>query len=175
MATSERDSAKAPKKKLGGDGADAGDPVQKYLILLKDYQNYAFGVLFVALALGVLFVLFNTRSQQHEDQAWIDLGHEHNPSVEKLAQLEAKYEGTSAEAFIALQHASKLYERGTEEDLLAAKKVLTRTIDVSRGNEIVVELARKELAGIDRELADKSLWSSIKGSTAQVGSGTPPK
>ena len=147
--------------------------MQKVFLQLKDYQNYVFGVLFVTLALGILFVSFHERSQQHEDQAWIDVSHERNPTPEALASLAEKYEGTSAEPFIMLQYAAKLYERGTQDDLVLAKKTLGRMIDVARGNDTIVELARRQLAGIDRELADKPYWDALKGTTAAPASGTP--
>jgi hypothetical protein len=176
VAASDRDWAKS-KKKLGGEGSpdEAVDPVAKYLTLLKEYQNYVFGVLFLTLAVGILWVSYRERAQQREDQAWIDLGHERNPTVEKLAQLDEKYDGTSAQPFIQLQYADKLYERGTHDDLALAQKILSRTIEIARGNEIVVDLARTKLHGIERELGDKALWDAAKGSTAPVPSSAPPK
>lgn len=164
---------KAPKKKLGGEATDplvSDAMVQNYLKLLKDYQNVVFGVLVLVVVVGALTVLQRQRSQETEDAAWREVAG--SKKIEDLEPLVRKYEGTGAHAFLSMTYAAKLYERGSKEDLQAARAVLERAKDEVRGNELIAELVRHQLAGIDKELADESLWAKPAGaSDASVGSG----
>jgi hypothetical protein len=163
----------AKKKQLGAPTSEPSqtvETVQKYVTLLKDYQNAVFAVVVLVLTVGVLGVWQHQRSLDREEAAWLDLGKDRDQTIDKLQPLLTKYEGTQAHLFLSLAYASKLYERGKKEDLELAKTVLERTKDEALGNEIVTKLLHDQLVGIEKELGDQSLWQK-----KEKSAGTPEK
>lgn len=163
--------AKQQPKRLGSpapaDEGKANEIVDKYIKLLRDYQNVVFAVVVLVLTVGVLSVWQHQRSQEAEDAAWADLGRTKDNDADKLEAVVKKYEGTNAHAYLVLALTSKLYERGQKADLEKAKALLERARDEVAGNKIMNELIDDQLKGIKGELGDAKLWA---GSTAQVGS-----
>ncbi len=160
--------AKQPKK-LGGPATDdpTVDPVQKYLNVLRDYQNVVFAVVVLVLTVGVLAVWQHQRAQEQEDAAWSELAQVKGKELDKLKPVVDKYEGTAAHPFLVLAYTSKLYEKGEKADLEQARSLLER----ARGeasNKILSDLIEGQLKGVKRELDDPKLWAG----TAQVGSGS---
>ena len=158
----------AKKKQLGAPAAEeqAVDAVQKYLTYLKDYQNVVFAVVVLVLTIGILGALAHQRGEAAEDAAWTELGKARDRDVDKAKASMDKYEGSGAHPFLAIDYAAKLYERGNKDDLLAAKTVLERTRDEVRGNEILSDLVRDQLVGVQKELEDTKLFAD----TAHQGS-----
>lgn len=156
-------------KRIGGSGMteDATtEIVEKYLKLLRDYQNVVFAVVVLILTVGVLSVWQHQRGQEQEDAAWAELGKVKEADADKLEPLVKKFEGTDAHPFLVLALTGKLYERGERADLEKAKTLLERAQDEVGGNKILVEVISDELKGIKAELGDAKLWAG----TAQVGS-----
>ena len=161
--------AKQPKR-LGAPGTEAdptAEAVEKYLKLLRDYQNVVFAVVVLVLTIGVLAVWSHQRSQEQEDAAWAELGKTRDLDLEKLKPLLSKFEGTDAHAFLVLAYTGKLYEHGEKADLEQAKSLLEHARDEIGGNKIMSEVVEEQLKGVKGELADAKLWN-----TAPVGSGS---
>ena len=161
--------AKQPKKLGGGPATDdvTVDVVQKYLNLLRDYQNVVFAVVVLVLTVGVLSVWQHQRAQEQEDAAWGALADVKGKELDKLKPVVEKYEGTAAHPFLVLAYTGKLYDRGEKADLDEARKLLER----ARGeasNKLLSDLIEGQLKGIKRELDEPKFWSG----TAQVGSGS---
>src|SRR5579872_779940 len=154
--------AKQPKR-LGGPTKDEAQATEldKYVKLLRDYQNVVFAVVVLILTVGVLAVWAHQRGQEQEDAAWAELGKVPEKDLEKLKALLDKYEGTGAHPYLAIEYAGKLYGRGESvDDLNKAHAVLERAQAEVRGNEILSSIIKDQLKGIDNELGDKKLWSS---------------
>jgi hypothetical protein len=162
--------AKQPKR-LGGPTKDevATNELDRYVKLLRDYQNVVFAVVVLVLTVGVLAVWQHQRSQEQEDAAWAELGKVSEKDLDKLKDLIVKYEGTTAHPFLVVEYASKLYNRGEKvEDLRQAKEFLERSREEVRGNEVMDSVLKDLHDGIEKELADKKLWPD----TAPVGTGS---
>src|SRR5579883_2718458 len=129
--------AKQPKR-LGGPTKDEAQATEldKYVKLLRDYQNVVFAVVVLILTVGVLAVWAHQRGQEQEDAAWAELGKVQEKDLDKL------------------------YGRGESvDDLNKAHAVLERAQAEVRGNEILSGIIKDQLKGIDNELGDKKLWS----------------
>jgi hypothetical protein len=158
-----------PPKKLGGpqtDPAVTPDVVEKYLKVLRDYQNAVFGVIVVILVVGVLGVWQHERTEQQESLAWGELVKTKNLDVDKMKAVLDKYEGTDAHPFLVLAYCSKLYDRGEKADLEQAKTLLERVRDEVSGNKVVGGVIDEQLKGIRAELGDAKQWAD----TAPIGS-----
>lgn len=161
--------AKQPKKLGGGpDPAAADDVVEKYLKLLRDYQNVVFAVVVLVLTVGVLAVWQHQRTQEQEDAAWGELAKVREKDLDKMKPIVDKFEGTDAHPFLVLAYTGKLYEHGEKADLEQARLLLERARDEVRGNAIMSEVIENQLSGVKRELGDAKLWAG----TAPVGSGS---
>jgi predicted negative regulator of RcsB-dependent stress response len=158
-------------KRLGAPTTDqdkANEIVDKYIKLLRDYQNVVFAVVVLILTIGVLSVWQHQRSQEQDDAAWAELGKTKDGDADKLEPVVKKFEGTNAHPFLVLALASKLYDKGEKADLEKAKALLERARDEVSGNKLMNELIDDQLKGIRAELGDNRFWAG----TAQVGSGS---
>jgi predicted negative regulator of RcsB-dependent stress response len=158
-------------KRLGAPSTEAdkaNELVDKYIKLLRDYQNVVFAVVVLVLTVGVLSVWQHQRTQEQDDAAWSELGKTKDHDAEKLEPIVKKFEGTNAHPYLVLALTSKLYERGEKADLEKAKALLERTRDEVSGNKLMNELVDEQLKGVRAELGDAKLWSG----TAPVGSGS---
>ncbi len=166
------DPKQAPqRKKLGGAAEQSllsEEVVQKYLKLLQDYQNVVFAALVVVLLAGGLTVYLRQKSAENEDRAWAAYSKASATStkVEDLEKDLNEFEGTGAHPLLGMALAAKLYEKGEKADLEKAQRVLSQIESEVRGNALLSDLVRHQLAGIQKELADPNLWSG----TAPVGS-----
>ena len=163
--------AKQQPKRLGAPGTDqdkANEVVEKYLKLLRDYQNVVFAVVVLILTVGVLGVWQHQRGQEVEDAAWAELAKAKESDADKLEATVKKFEGTSAHPFLVLALTGKLYEKGEKADLEKAKALLERAQEEASGNKLVLDVIADQLKGVKAELGDARLWAG----TAQVGSGS---
>ncbi|MEZ0229197.1 MAG: hypothetical protein ACAI25_11280 [Planctomycetota bacterium] len=159
-------------KRLGAPSTETdktNELVDKYVKLLRDYQNVVFAVVVLVLTIGVLSVWQHQRSQEQDDAAWAELGKGREMDADKLEPVVKKFEGTNAHPYLVLALASKLYDRGEKADLEKAKALLERARDSVSGNKLMNDIIEDQLKGVRAELGDARLWS---GGTAQVGSGS---
>ncbi len=162
--------AKQPQQKRLGAPVETDktqELVDKYVKLLRDYQNVVFAVVVLVLTIGVLTVWQHQRSEEQDAAGWAELAKVRDTDVEKLEGIAKKFEGTNAHPYLVLALASKLYDKGEKADLEKAKSLLERARDEVSGNKIVNELIEDQLKGVRAELGDARFWN-----TAPVGSGS---
>lgn len=126
------------------------------LDLLREHQSTMLVALVVVLAI-VLGVLFQQKKTSDRDaRAWAELAELRQKSPEGAAGFEdlaVRHRGTSAEPFIRITWASRLYEAGSRPEVEKARDLLQQVVQEHGGNPFVREMVAPQVKKITDELA----------------------
>jgi len=157
-----------PASSLGGQRS----PVD----LVREHQSTIVVVLaLVVAALAVVMI----KKKQHADldgRAWEELTNlrsSKSAGTDGFSELAARYKGTSADPFIRIAWAARLYEGGRKDQVTEAKELLEQVVRENPNNPFVRDNVPLTLKRYEEELKDpKAHWAPAT-PAAPAGPGSP--
>jgi hypothetical protein len=167
-ATTAPHGAPVPASSLGGQRS----PVD----LVREHQSTI--VVVLALVVAALAVVMIKKKQQTDldGRAWEELTNlrqSKSSGTDGFSELAARYKGTSADPFIRIAWAARLYEGGKKDQVTEAKELLEQVVREHPGNPFVRDNVPLTLKKYEEELKDPKVHWAPATTTAAAGPPSP--
>lgn len=162
--------APVPASSLGGQRS----PID----LLREHQSTIVVVLALIVAALAVVMIRKKQASDRDGRAWEELTNlrqsrtSGTSGTDGFSELAARYKGTSADPFIRIAWAARLYEGGKKDQVVEAKELLEQVLREHPGNPFVKNHVPLTLARYEEELKDPKVHWAPATTTAAAG---PPE